>query len=885
MSVQTETLILTMEKALDGACTEEFARIANMKLNQVFIPIREQMIRNFTDSIIGGLERFRENFIRNACLHSDVKCLPRFSHNIDAYKVPSKDFCPYEILKARRVHPEYLCDMVNHFGNKVSNYMSMNEPMDEESDNLITSHQLGDIVSRQCVRECDNTLPEFFNREIYDGKVIPFTTDFEKNKLELLGHCDEIKAQIHEAIEQFCHTVQAINKRYEGCPVDDKIMKINRLVYDLMFNVLHVIKCMCKHYMHNLECFAKSTNCIDKMCDWFGSNATTNVNESVYDMTLVPTNTEDLSSRMIDGDISAYKEFADNVYNYHSGIFHNKYEIGEADGINNNFDTYIEKFKYNREVYIDILNLYQNIFDSLNVLSKNSDDYLMVFDDMMKKSGLLMNLKDRFYNDLELIDRVTQYSEPIAGAQNVDMYYRILNDIHNYPTNMEAIAGMIRDVYTQACDLRNRFESKINGEFTKSQAIVELQNYMAEFDDQYKYIVNITAAKLMARLKELAYLAERHSLVINQNEKPVGFIEDVDFTEGVVLNDLEIHRLYNESDVRSLSMEYYKMNAYNLYGKNVVFSEADGGENKPDTSTNAQNQPTTGQKEGKDSTKVNVTDNSKEENVTSGKKTDPSVLKAISEAIQKWFDDVLNKFDTLCERQAGKNTKWLDRNKEALMNRRYVNVSADILPYEDGMDSNKILNELSTAAGNISAVKGKINTLNTEADVIRTLFPNVKCDDPANFGDDCVRYFKVGSGELTVKNYANSELGNLVKNSVIPFCESYYTTYVKNIKDNIGKIKTAITGATEDVVTESNVDVENGFLIYEAEGDTNAASDGEKKEASGVKQKMDWVRKYTKLYTGSALNAVRDRNNDYFKLLSALVPKTKPNLSENDDEK
>ena len=869
MSVRTETLFYLMEQALDGACTEEFARIANMKLNDEFIPIREDMIRKFHHSLQSGLDHFVDYFNTNTKM-GDTSCLNHFSQNLDTCKIPSKKFCPFEAISSHKIVPGYLHDMVDSFGGKVLKYMDMNEDMSPEEENLLHSHQLGDIVTKQCIRDGEYSPNEFLDKNSYENQVIPFTTNFVGNKEALIKECDELKTVMANNVDKLCEIANKINTRYEDCPIDNKVMKLNRCVFDLMYNMFLVCKNICNCYVDKLNSFYNSTEFINKTCEDIRNNPS--INESVYDNTFVPVNTEDLSGRLIEGDVSAYKEFAENVYDFHSGIFHNKYEVGESDGINDNFDTYVSNFKYNKEVYIDILNMFQNIFDSLNVLSKNSDDYLLVFDDMLKKSGLTVNLKDRFFNDLELIDKITQYSEPVAGGENMDMYYRILNDIKNYPINMESIAGMIRDVYTQACDLRNRFEMRINGEFANSQAIVELQNYMADFDDQFKYIVNIVAAKTMARLKELAYLAEHHSLVINDNDKAVGFIEDVDFTEGSVENDLEIHRIYNESEIRELSMDYYKADSFNRYGIHVVFTEAD------DDNQNAQNNTATNtnqtQTADKNNTKVTVTDNSSDSSNTE-KTTNPSVLKNIAEAVQKWFDDVLNRFDTLCERQASKNTKWLDNNKDVLNSRRYVNVSASILPYEENMDNKKLLNELSSAAANISTVKSKLNTLNSEADVIKALFPNVKNTDPAQFSDDCVRYFKVGTAELAVKQYLNNELGNLVKTSILPFCESYYSTYVNSVKDNVNKIKTAVAGATEDVKTESYVSMEDGYLIYEAD---------EEDKSSGLKQKMDWVRKYAKLYTGSALNAIRDRNNDYFKLLAALVPKTRPNLSENENK-
>lgn len=864
-----------MEESIDNMSTNEFVRNANMKLSNNFIPLSKDTIMQAHVTFMNSLDDFMNKTLN--CCNTDFtgvcERLRSYNNNIDLCgDCDTLSFHSMEDICSLKVTPEYLNDFMKKCSSDISDYIDMNTEIEPQFLALINSRDIVNTVSRQAVGSHDGCSPQKFNHENIQNLVIPFIQQYVSGKETLEKEYSNIKTCLGEAISVLCGLIDKINARYQNSPIDEKVNCLNQIVFNLSYSVLAIEKNIIMAFSKKVLSFVESVKSINEMTSRITSNP--NLMESVYDTTFVPVNTEGLASRLVEGDISAYREYSENVFNFHSGIFNNRYDSVESDGVNDGFEVKVSQFMYDREPYIDVMNIYQNIFDSLNILSKNSDDYLLIFDDMIEKSGLSVSLQDRFYNDLELIDRITDYPEPVPGTKNVDVYYRILNDIKNYPVNMEAIAQIIKDVHLQYVDLQNRFENRINGEFNKSQAIIELQNYMAEFDDQFKYVVNVTASKLMARLKDLAYMAERYSLIINDSEKPVGFIESMDdFTQDIYDSEVEINRIYNESSIKNLGKVFYKLNAYNRFGINVVFTEAEDNQNNPQTQNN---QPQQNANNGKPDTSTKVTVNDSEQNTKTQNTMDKASLKNVLDALAKWFDEVLNRFDKLCERQGAKNTKWLASNKDALMNRRYVNVTASILPYEEMMDSKKVLNELSDTANKISSLKSSLNTLTDDMSVIKALFPNIKITDPNTFGDACVKYFKVGGGELNVKEYANTELGNLVKQKVIPFCENYYDSYVSSVKQNVNKIKTSLSTLSESMVQESfSIGVEDGYIIYEAEE--------EKKDASSGKAKMNLIRKYVKLYTGSALNAIRDRNNDYFKLLSALVPKTKPTYSEKPD--
>ena len=868
MYIHYKESVQKMNDVIDRLLTSHYAVLSNSMLKQSFYEIdKKQIMTSYNElmMIFKSVLKYYNDYLSQFLfkdLHDEIF---KIKDNISAYhiKYPLVDLTAYNKYVDKI---NISNDIVNAFVKYGNANLHENEVIPEKLYEDTCSHALSSRLLDSLSINQPVSKDDFITTEYVEKVLLP-TIDNFKREIEKFNteYFNDIKNNYDNSIFRILELVRNYDNKYASYGITKNFGYTTKYLSGVIYTVFTYIKDSLSNILLNICKVHDYFLYIHSICRDLELRSTM---ESVYTQSF-EADTSEIANRLLTGDASPFIEYANKVFNYHSNIFINKYEIAKTDDINSgSFESLIEKYDYDKDVYIDVMTIYQNIMDSLVVLTKNSDDYLMIFDDMIQKSGLSLSLEDRFANTLELIDHLKDYNEPIAGTQNSDMYFRIVNDIKHYPENMENIAGIIRDVYTHSQDLKKRFERRINGEFKDSQAVVELENYMTTFEEQFNYVVNITGSKLMARLKKLAYLSEAHLENISKNDdKPVGFVEfssDDDYLDDVFDNEMEISKRFYESVIRDISKEYYKINAYNQYGVHIVLEADDANDNTDGDKGNVNTN------DNKPSTKVTVNDN--DDNSTTGDNKSSNVVGDVIKAVTEWFDNLLNKFDSLCERQGKKNVKWLNDNKMTLKTRRYVNVNASILPYEEKMNSKTVLNELSATAANVNSISSKMNTIKTEEDVVKALFPNIKVDDISKFSEICTNYFKVGNNTAEVQTYENRELGNLVNNSIIPFCENYYDSYVGSVKDNITKIKNSITNLNDKYTKESYVYSDGGTIYYEAEED-----DG---KTDNVKQKMDWVRKYTKLYCGSALNAIRDRNNDYFRLLSALVPKRKPTYSE-----
>jgi hypothetical protein len=171
-----------------------------------------------------------------------------------------------------------------------------------------------------------------------------------------------------------------------------------------------------------------------------------------------------------------------------------------------------------------------------------------------------------------------------------------------------------------------------------------------------------------------------------------------------------------------------------------------------------------------------------------------------------------------------------------------------------------------------------------------------------NDGDEKIsitNYYKIGNNPVQTVTYANNEIKTLVVNNMIPYCETYYDSYKEEIKKALTNLKTSLENIHKTYVTESLNDVDLlGSIFTEAETpaqptqqpaqtqpnitevkqttSTNDVKPDEKSGTSNISTKAGWITKCVQSYSGCVLNAIRDRNNDYFKALYGLIPKTAP---------
>ena len=569
--------------------------------------------------------------------------------------------------------------------------------------------------------------------------------------------------------------------------------------------------------------------------------------------------------KLVDGGNDAFTELSHNIMEYHRGYIssHVPTDVDVSGGDTENYITNVLNDQvYNLDLYNNIVKIYIEIGNGLDIVAKNIDDRLIIFDDIIQKAGFMLTLQDRFNNNIKSITDLTYYGladiELGDAGQKNEVYLKILAEINDYPKLTKQIADAAKAIRLKIEYISDLIATRQETILAFSETLNEIKIFIDAFNDQYK-ILNIDIVKgLYTRLKELAVKAD--NCINDFNPTPENINEDNDFFAEAVLSTLEENDAINDIIMEVLLKEYYAEREFKERGVRLVY-EAD----------------TT------DNTSVKVTDNSgtstgiQTTNATTTAGVGGAVKNKLSnllKSISEWFQKMITSFDELLGRQKAKNTKWLAANKDGLMNRSYTNVEIQILPY-DKMPSKQVLTDISKLATNVNAMNPQnLQTANTYED-LRTRLINF---GPKFTKDDekitIINYYKVGNNPVQTVPYANNNIKSLVVNEMIPYCEAFYDSYKEEVKKQLNALKTSLENISKSHVTEAVCDIDELCGIFtEADATTQPTTSTKPNQTANTASKNGWVKQCVQTYSGCVLNAIRDRNNDYFKVLYALAPK------------
>jgi hypothetical protein len=371
----------------------------------------------------------------------------------------------------------------------------------------------------------------------------------------------------------------------------------------------------------------------------------------------------------------------------------------------------------------------------------------------------------------------------------------------------------------------------------------------------------------MNRLKTIGETITQMSSVINGEQPKEDYatlvpMDTMDYVESVFESIMDEIEMDNESYFESLQMDYFTERERVTKGLTVVFED--------------------------ENTKVSVQDNNTDH-------AQGSVRKLISK-IGDWYRNTIEKFMGIFNKESKKNAEWLARNKEGLMNRSYNNVTITILPYKN-MTPETISGDIGKLTAIVNGLTpANLGTLNTKDKLYQKVFPFIQGglkDGGDSLKDQFTKYYKVGSAELKVVSISNGELKNEITGTIIPYCENYYGNYVNDIKNNLNALTTAVdnlctklSSGTDQTATESTsfFEADTPTVTDNSGGTTTTTTttDGNQSGTETTEQPAKngntseiatWLKEAVKNYQGTILNVVRDRKNDYFKVLSSLAPK------------
>ena len=136
--------------------------------------------------------------------------------------------------------------------------------------------------------------------------------------------------------------------------------------------------------------------------------------------------------------------------------------------------------------------------------------------------------------------------------------------------------------------------------------------------------------------------------------------------------------------------------------------------------------------------------------------------------------------------------------------------------------------------------------------------------------------------------YSNNNLKSLVTD-IVRFCESYFGGEEDHLTGILNGIASSVENMTSSFVTEGTEMIyEKLQAMYEADGEsttptvtttatsTTTTTTKPNASTSGMTPLtlINTIQEGVSVYSGSVLNAVRDRIDDYFRAMSRLKPKT-----------
>ena len=717
--------------------------------------------------------------------------------------------------------------------------------------------------------------------------IIPYVENFQKTKVAITTETNLIIREISNDISELSLTMKTLNS--VNIPDDKKSIILN-YCYNTVRTILEVIKYVTYCQMRKIHIIEENITAIqeayNKLMLLFASE-TSLVEAGAYDTRIITAaDGNNLIEAIFNGQIDAFIELSNSIIEYHKGYIFDKFGMDKSDS-DIIMAKIIEDDTYDKDIYNDIVKVYIEIGNGLDILAKNSDDYLMVFDDLKNKSGFVVPLPERFKTEIDRIKELSNYGLTNisigSGGEKTDIYFKILSEIIDYPKNMERIAKTVCDMWQKFEYVDKLFTSKANGELAYSETMNELKILLESLKEQYKIITKSITDNMYLRLKLLSEKADQCLDNVSSEDKTN--IEELiptpnrNFMGEATLGIIDVQNAFTDLYMDIYMKEYYSEREYLEKGVRLVY-EADG-----DTNNNTANQ-------NKPDTHVVVNDNPEAKNSTSSKKLDRGKLSNILKTIGEWFKKMVAAFINMINRYKAKNTDWLAKHKDGLLTRSYSNVQIDILPYDRGPTTQKIDQDITSFITNLNTMtKDNIAKVNTYEDLRSKLITggiifNANEDEKATI----TRYYKVGNNKLETVKYSNNEIKTYVSQHMIPYCEVFYTTYYDSLNKKLKGVEKSMEDVIKTYATEAFADLASGSSIFYEEGEQNTSgtnttttvttttgstnTNQNNNGGTNITQKTGWIQTCVRNYIGCILTAIRDRNNDYLKVLFALAPKT-----------
>lgn len=151
--------------------------------------------------------------------------------------------------------------------------------------------------------------------------------------------------------------------------------------------------------------------------------------------------------------------------------------------------------------------------------------------------------------------------------------------------------------------------------------------------------------------------------------------------------------------------------------------------------------------------------------------------------------NIYTKFINKVEELFRNDSKWLNENKQALLNKNYNDLSLKVVPFKPDVDANSITNTLKNLEVRLLRNNNADLTKYKERDNILKDFLSQYLDETGDFTDGCKNFFRIGNarGPVNYREYSGGALREKVT-EMLSYCQTYKQSTVAKIEKEKNEI-------------------------------------------------------------------------------------------------
>lgn len=819
---------------------------------------------------------------------TDIKELVNFFEGV--YNSPTLDEIPittkvYNLSAIEKIRPQYLEQITNDIGLNIDKYLAGKISKHEIENTYLSDNYLinckknivrtsipYNLNAKELAKYDVGTICEI-NREFISTTVLPFLRNVPQYMKELENTSINVLASIRQSFDNTRVYITVIDKMLNDGKINiDDYRFLNKYLYKSIRLFMQVASYLSFIMIKKITIVSGSINRYKelhvKILNYFpeGDNL---LHESVIDGTFDDFDMGALVHDILQDNNSLFRSVLRNIVNRERADIAFSMGPKANDDDHSMIDVTIGDYDYSIAPYHNALNIFKVIETGFNIIESNLKDPYVAFVDILEKSGFNVDISERFSSIINQISDTSQYDSMIANNKDNSLrkqiYFMMLHELSDAETHMDEIVDQIRKTYTVYESLENKVNNGDTLEIKNEMNIDELKVFLRTFDADYRQLILTVMREFIARIRSLDHSIKEidDDVFANIDVDPALSLEEAefDFYDFVTESMMEINDAINELIFTESLKEYNSVRTFYETGVRVVY-EAD-------------------------------------EVQTGEKKTAGSAIKNIIESIKTFFTKSKEMLQNIVTKQSG-NVEWLQKNRDALINRNFSGVTVNVVPYEKYVTTDEINQNIDTLVNNINALnKDNIKKYNSIKSLNGYLFGFMSngMGLTEDISEVTNRYYKVKQAKLEVMPYKGGQAKALMP-IMVDYCIEYYTSFNKDLNtrlDNLNKAMEAKLNALEQVMTES--------VMYEADGQqvqqqaqtvtsttttqpkantkptVNVDKQTQVRDGNGKKVQTNssldivkWMSRSVQQYSAGVLNCTRDRNYEYLKIIKALTP-------------